>query len=227
MPFIIFFAAVIIVIVANVSKQQKLQQKRAQEQARAQRQVMAAEGASSPGSTGAYEGAGTFSDAERIRRQEELKRRILENRARRLAEAAQSAAATARTVPSGNPVVMAEQRPAAGSTLSAERRPLEKRVLEKNIGNEKPVVAHADDDCGGGSIHDGYHEGVTQFAGKPAASVAGKLGRRLADEDDRIDAAAKAAQNAKRAMARISKLPPLAQGVIYSEILGKPRSETA
>ena len=35
------------------------------------------------------------------------------------------------------------------------------------------------------------------------------------------------AENARRAMARIAKLPPLAQGMIYSEILGKPKSETA
>ena len=38
---------------------------------------------------------------------------------------------------------------------------------------------------------------------------------------------AQAAENAKRVLTRISKLPPLAQGMIYSEILGKPKSEIA
>ena len=60
-----------------------------------------------------------------------------------------------------------------------------------------------------------------------AAAVAGNLGHRLADEDERAEREAAAAESAKRAMARIGKLPPLAQGMIYSEILGKPKSETA
>ena len=38
---------------------------------------------------------------------------------------------------------------------------------------------------------------------------------------------ASAAENAKKVLNRISKLPPLAQGMIYSEILGKPKSEIA
>lgn len=147
--------------------------------------------------------------AERQRRQEELKRRLMENQARRAAEAA---AAKPSSMPAAKPT---------------ERRPLEKRTMENALRKEKPIAAHTDDDCGGGSIHDGYHEGVTQFANRSEASVAGKLGHRLADEDDRIEREHIAAENAKKAMARISKLPPLAQGMIYSEILGKPRSETA
>ena len=50
---------------------------------------------------------------------------------------------------------------------------------------------------------------------------------RLADEDDRIAREAQAAENAKRVLTKISKLPPLTQGMIYSEILGKPKSEIA
>lgn len=147
--------------------------------------------------------------ADRQRRQEELKRRLQENQARRAAEAA---AARPSSMPAAKPT---------------ERRPLEKRTMENALRKEKPIAAHTDDDCGGGSIHDGYHEGVTQFANRPAASVAGNLGHRLADEDDRIEREHIAAENAKKAMTRISKLPPLAQGIIYSEILGKPKSEIA
>ena len=108
-----------------------------------------------------------------------------------------------------------------------ERRPLEKRTMESTLKKERPIAAHTDDDCGGGSIHDGYHEGVTKFNEKSGVSVAGNLGHRLADEDERLEREAIAAENAKKVLNRISKLPPLAQGMIYSEILGKPRSETA
>lgn len=109
---------------------------------------------------------------------------------------------------------------------NAGRGRLERESLKKPAPNkpEKPVAAHTDADCGGGSIHDGYHEGVTQFDNGRPAAVAGKLGHRLADEDERIEKEQIAAENAKRAMARISKLPPLAQGMVYSEILGKPKS---
>ncbi len=158
-----------------------------------------------------YKGAPRETEEQRRARQEELKRKLLENQAKRLVEQAKQLTQTA----------------AAPAASLGERRPLEKRVMESNLNKEKPVVAHADDDCGGGSIHDGFHEGVTQFRNRTEASVAGRLGRRLADEDERIEREAAAAENAKRALARIAKLPPLAQGMVYSEILGKPRSEIA
>ena len=68
---------------------------------------------------------------------------------------------------------------------------------------------------------------MTQFEGRPTPAVAGKLGSRLADEDDRMVREAQAAENEKRVLTRISKLPPLTQGMIHSEILGKPKSEIA
>ncbi len=92
----------------------------------------------------------------------------------------------------------------------------------------KPLVQ--DDDCGGGSIHDGYHEGVSADPfgeHMPRAAVAGNLGKKLGEEDDRLLREKYAAQNARRALARISKLPPITQGIVYSEILGKPKSEIA
>lgn len=92
----------------------------------------------------------------------------------------------------------------------------------------RPLVQ--DDDCGGGSIHDGYHEGVSADPfgeHMPRAAVAGNLGKKLGEEDDRLLREKYAAQNARRALARISKLPPITQGIVYSEILGKPKSEIA
>ena len=187
-PFLII--GVIIYVTVTVKNKQRIEaQKKAAHEA-AQRRVAEAE---KPFET----------PEERMRRQEELKRRLRENQARRAAEAASAAA------------------------KPAERRPLEKRVMESTLQKEKPVARHTDEECGGGSLHDGYHEGVTQFQGRAEASVAGRLGHRLADEDERIEREHAAAENAKKAMARISKLPPLAQGMVYSEILGKPRSETA
>ena len=157
-----------------------------------------------------------ISEAERQARQEELKRRLLENKARREAEAASQLV---------KPKPAQSSKPAPAK--QTERRPLEKQTLEKTIRSEKPIAEHPDEECGGGSIHDGYHEGVTQFTPDRPVAVAGRLGHRLADEDDMLEKEKLSAENAKRAMARIAKLPPLAQGMIYSEILGKPKSETA
>ncbi len=108
---------------------------------------------------------------------------------------------------------------------NAQRRAQEKPMQKQDA---KPVIAHDDDDCGGGSIHDGYHEGVSNPPIKNPArpvAVAGKLGQKLADEDDELVREQKIQNNAKRAMARIQKLPPMAQGMVFSEILGKPKSE--
>ena len=119
-----------------------------------------------------------------------------------------------------------EAQRASAQVPAQNRGSLDRPTLTRNM--DKPVAAHSDEDCGGGSIHDGYHEGVSvppvQNAKRPVA-IAGGLGHRLADEDDRIAREAAAAENAKRAMARIAKRPPLAQGIVYAEILGRPKSE--
>lgn len=207
-PFLIIAGIVVWSIIAASKRQQQAeararQQRLAEEAKRQAAAAQPAEGEATPQMRPGSEA----SDAERMRRQEELKRRLQENAARREAE-----------------------KRASGSAAPApaqQRRPLEKRVMQTALQKEKPTVAHSDEDCGGGSIHDGYHEGVTQFASSRPAAVAGRLGQRLADEDERIEREKTSADAAKRAMERISKLPPLAQGMIYSEILGKPRSETA
>ena len=93
----------------------------------------------------------------------------------------------------------------------------------------RPMLNRTEDDCGGGSIHDGYHEGVSgdPFGEHKGTAVAGNLGKRLGAEDDKLVKAQSSAENARRALARIQKLPPITQGIVYSEILGKPKSETA
>lgn len=208
MPIVPFILFVVAAIISSVLKNQKKQQQ-AQQAQRANQQ----RSAFPPTRNTSSEGTPTVrtaqpvskeTEAQRRARQEELKRRLEENRARR----------------------EQEQR-----RLSEEpRKTLEKRPLVTNIQTarqEKPIAAHEDADCGGGSIHDGYHEGVTQFPNGKAPAVAGRLGSRLADEDERIEREHIAAENARRVMKRISTLPPLAQGMVYSEILGKPKSEIA
>ena len=126
--------------------------------------------------------------------------------------------------------------------LAEEARQLMEAITGKRIENKttvgtaapaqkaKPVMKREEDNCGGGSIHDGYHEGVSAepFGEKrPRPAVAGGLGKKLGAEDDAEEKAKFDAENARRALARISKLPPMAQGIVYSEILGKPKSEIA
>ena len=214
MPFFVL-AFIIIVAVVSVSAKKKAAVAANERDARIKKQLAEMELTEE----GAEDRPTSAQQAEARARQEELKRRLQENARRREAEraAAQSRAeqpATARTA-------------AQPSVKTQERRPLEKRTMESTLKKERPIAAHTDDDCGGGSIHDGYHEGVTKFNEKAGVSVAGNLGHRLADEDERLEREAAAAENAKKVLNRISKLPPLAQGMIYSEILGKPKSETA
>lgn len=211
-PILLFIAIVIISTVIKAKEQQKKQQQAAQRQK--QQAFPPVHSAPAPASP-APRPVPQETEAQRRARQEELKRRLEENRQRREQELKREADA---------------RRMEDARRIEEQRSRLEKRPMVTTIQTartEKPVVAHTDDDCGGGSIHDGYHEGVTQFPNGRPAAVAGRLGNRLADEDDRIVRERAAAENARRVMKRISKLPPLAQGMIYSEILGKPKSEIA
>ncbi len=211
-PILLFIAIVIISTVIKAKEQQKKQQQAAQRQK--QQAFPPVHSAPAPASP-APRPVPQETEAQRRARQEELKRRLEENRARREQELKREADA---------------RRMEDARRIEEQRSRLEKRPMVTTIQTartEKPVIAHEDDDCGGGSIHDGYHEGVTQFPNGRPAAVAGRLGNRLADEDERIERERVSAENARRVMKRISKLPPLAQGMIYSEILGKPKSEIA
>ena len=199
MPMVIAFLVGMVFVLVSLAKKKEAAQKAAQQQAQARRQTLDALDEAAKKIEGArHEVLRTEAKDARPQTQAELRKRLEEK---------------------------------------AERQLLERRSLEKTMPpkpaqpvrarDEKPLAAHSDDDCGGGSIHDGYHEGVTQFDKNRPAAVAGRLGHRLADEDERIEKEKIASENAKRAMARIAKLPPLAQGMVYSEILGRPKSETA
>lgn len=213
MPILIAFIIVGVIIASSAAKNKKRQEEIKRAAAAAQRKKPApapAEGQSSRPQE---------SEIERRLRQEELKRRLQANAERRAAEQQ-----------------YAERRQAAGMPPAAPapapaRQPLVKQELRRDMSRpDKPVVVHSEDDCTGGSIHDGYHEGVSSFSPKDSprpVSTAGALGHRLADEDERIEREAAAVENAKRVMERISKLPPLAQGMVYSEILGRPKSDSA
>lgn len=204
-PILLFIAIAIISTVIKAKEQQKKQQQAAQRQK--QQAFPPVHSAPAPASP-APRPVPQETEAQRRARQEELKRRLEENRRRREQEQQR-----------------ADQQRAEEQRSRLEKRPMV--TIIQTARTEKPVIAHEDDDCSGGSIHDGYHEGVTQFPNGRPAAVAGRLGNRLADEDERIERERVSAENARRVMKRISKLPPLAQGMIYSEILGKPKSEIA
>lgn len=216
-PILLFIVIAIISSAAKAKEQQRRQQQAAQQRRQAYPPVHTAPASSAapapaPASP-APRPVPQETEAQRRARQDELKRRLEENRRRREQE-----------------LKRADQQRADQQRAEEQRSRLEKRPMVTTIQTartEKPVIAHEDDDCGGGSIHDGYHEGVTQFPNGRPAAVAGRLGNRLADEDERIERERVSAENARRVMKRISKLPPLAQGMIYSEILGKPKSEIA
>ena len=99
----------------------------------------------------------------------------------------------------------------------------------------KPRVTHSTEDCTGGSIHDGYHEGTPGKQGKynpPSAGRAMPEGVQLPGNDHSIHFApvkeadkAPAASGADKLIATLAGKPSIVQGVIWGEILGKPRSE--
>ena len=99
----------------------------------------------------------------------------------------------------------------------------------------KPRVTHSTEDCTGGSIHDGYHEGTPGKQGKynpPSAGRAMPEGVQLPGEDHSIHFApvkeadkTPAASGADKLIATLAGKPSIVQGVIWGEILGKPRSE--
>ena len=99
----------------------------------------------------------------------------------------------------------------------------------------KPRVTHSTEDCTGGSIHDGYHEGTPGKQGRynpPSAGKAMPEGVQLPGEDHSIHFApvkeadkTPAASGADKLIATLAGKPSIVQGVIWGEILGKPRSE--
>ncbi|MBR4434476.1 MAG: hypothetical protein IKS90_00020 [Clostridia bacterium] len=113
----------------------------------------------------------------------------------------------------------------------------------------KPIYDPVYDDCAGGSIHDGYHEGTVRRPA-PASSAEGKAGSQgvamggaaaaarqraqamKTDTSANVNAGAEiAASHAKtelgadRLKAAIADKPAIVQGLIWSEVLSKPHSD--
>lgn len=112
----------------------------------------------------------------------------------------------------------------------------------------KPIYDPVYDDCAGGSIHDGYHEGTVRRPA-PASSAEGKAGsqgvamggaaaaaRQRAQamknasvvngsEESAAATPAKAELGADRLKAAIADKPAIVQGLIWSEVLSKPLSD--
>lgn len=114
----------------------------------------------------------------------------------------------------------------------------------------KPLVAHSSADCTGGSIHDGYHEGTARKPIEAAQreGTIGKQGRKLkgrsevheqgvpmpgenhsvryAPETVPVKPSKPSAHvGADKLVAAIAKKPSIVQGIIWSEVIGKPKSE--
>lgn len=115
---------------------------------------------------------------------------------------------------------------------------------------EKPIIPHSTSDCTGGSIHDGYHEGTAarpqkNTAGPSVAERAGKsrldlkpLEKNLPKKPAPVVAHPVVSQENKPAQSntapasgidllteKLSNEPQIVQGIIWSEILGKPKGD--
>ena len=103
----------------------------------------------------------------------------------------------------------------------------------RTIREEKPIIGHSADDCTGGSIHDGYHEGTDWKQGKPMPRKIPETapeGAPVKGSDHSIhfkEAEVKDTHvsGAEKLTALLSEKSSIVQGVIWSELLGRPRSE--
>lgn len=147
------------------------------------------------------------------------------------------------TEPKASPAAKPRLDPYSGSEVKSR--------LDSYSGspNEKPLVAHSTADCTGGSIHDGYHEGTARKPIEAAQreGTAGRQGRVLKGKDELhkqgvplpgenhsvryapetvpVSAKPSGRTGADKLVAAIAKKPSIVQGVIWGEILGKPKSE--
>lgn len=113
--------------------------------------------------------------------------------------------------------------------------------------DEKPITAHSTDDCTGGSIHDGYHEGTARkpIAAAQREGTMGGQGRKLKGKNEvhkqgvllpgenhsvsytpeTVPVKTDGRTGADKLVAAIAKKPSIVQGIIWSEVIGKPKSE--
>lgn len=157
-----------------------------------------------------------------------------------------------RSTPMTNEEVRARLEKARMERLAQARAQVEYRqgAARRQDPPEKPIIRHSTSDCTGGSIHDGYHEGTVRRPA-PASAAEGKLGMQGVrrgvyaagttgqgmqgtEGASAYDAKAPAAQQAQAAPRKpgteklaevISKQPAIVQGMIWSEVLGRPLSD--
>lgn len=89
--------------------------------------------------------------------------------------------------------------------------------------SSKPPVTEkkkAEDCCMGGSIHDGYHEGTP---GEQGFDVPKSSEGKSLNETVNIQPVSEAGTN--KLASALAKKPSIVQGVIWAEILGKPKGE--
>lgn len=148
--------------------------------------------------------------------------------------------------------------------LQQQRQAAEKAASDRAAKpyQEKPTHPHDTENCGGGSIHDGYHEGTVRRP-VPASSAEGRLGRQGVSEqegrgvyelsgkdweekkktrasiipptpDEQPVPVSTEAVNvsnknepsgAEKLSKAISDKPAIVQGLIWSEVLGRPLSD--
>lgn len=117
----------------------------------------------------------------------------------------------------------ADERPAASPAYTETR----------TVRDDKPIIGHSSADCTGGSIHDGYHEGTAWKQGRPmprrmpetAPEGVPAKGEEHSIRFKEAEAAQRNASGAEKLTALISEKPSIVQGVIWSEVLGRPVSE--
>ncbi|MBR5947963.1 MAG: hypothetical protein IKZ82_04860 [Clostridia bacterium] len=144
--------------------------------------------------------------------------------------------------------------------LQQQRQQASSNANRSGSNAEKPIYPHETEDCGGGSIHDGYHEGTVRRPA-PASSAEGRLGKQgVSDKEGRgaselykkdwnerrvkaadipsvVEPAPEKAETASAPVKsepsgaeRLSKAladkPAIVQGLIWSEVLGRPLSDS-
>ncbi len=143
----------------------------------------------------------------------------------------------------------AKQQPVRSETTKPKTSSAAKPRLDPYVfsPDEKPITAHSTDDCTGGSIHDGYHEGTARkpIAAAQREGTIGGQGRKLKGKSEVhkqgvpmpgenhsvryapeiVPAKADGRTGADKLVVAIAKKPSIVQGIIWSEVIGKPKSE--
>lgn len=119
------------------------------------------------------------------------------------------------------------KKPATKNGTEADEAP------DGALRGERPIIRHSANDCTGGSIHDGYHEGTEWKQGKAMPRKRPETapeGVPVKGEDHSIhfkeaEVTEKHKSGAEKLTALLSEKPSIVQGIIWGELLGRPRSE--